>query len=129
MCVYSCTHNICALCSVQPTSYRISRQYHVKVTSITTSLRTNSRSQPLIANGYLLNVTTTRDDLQTRGCEWEFVSLRDSYVVGVWERKVGIVKRVLTASILLLKTRFISGDEYSSILPQEAVLIVNHSSK
>ena len=73
-----------------------------------------------------LDETAIRDDLQSRGCKWEFLPPRASHMAGVWERKVGSVKKVLTASILLLKTRILSRDEFSTLL-QEAASIVNNT--
>ena len=67
-----------------------------------------------------------RDGLFSKGCTWEFTPTAAAHMGGVWERKVGSVKRVLDATLLLLKTRHLSRDEFSTVI-QESAAIVNHT--
>ena len=67
-----------------------------------------------------------RDGLFSKGCTWEFTPTAAPHMGGVWERMVGSVKRVLDATLLLLKTRHLSRDEFSTVI-QESAAIVNHT--
>ena len=69
---------------------------------------------------------TLRADLEQKGCAWELLPPKASHMAGVWERKIGSVKKVLNASMHLLKNRLLSRDEFSTLL-QEAASIVNHT--
>jgi len=57
-------------------------------------------------------------------CRWELNPPGASHQGGVWERKIGSVKRVLDASYALLGTRSISREELYTLF-QEAASIVN----
>ena len=65
-----------------------------------------------------------RSSLQSRGCEWELTPPRASHMAGVWERKVGSVKKVLRSTMYLLKIRMLDRDEFETLL-REAAAIVN----
>ena len=69
---------------------------------------------------------TVRQSIESKGCGWEFIPPTASHMRGVWEQKVGTVKKVLTASVSLLKLRNLSRDEFLTLL-QETSSIVNHT--
>ena len=73
-----------------------------------------------------IDLDALRDGLSSKGCTWEFTPTAAPHMGGVWERMVGSVKRVLDATLLLLKTRHLSRDEFNTVL-QEASAIVNHT--
>ena len=60
------------------------------------------------------------------GAKWLFLPAGASHFAGVWERKIGSVKRVLDASMQLCGSSPLSRDEFATLL-QEAASIVNSS--
>ena len=64
--------------------------------------------------------------IKNEECVWELVPPYASHFAGVWERKVGSVKRVLNVAIAQAKQTFLSRDEFCTLL-QEAGSIVNNT--
>ena len=58
--------------------------------------------------------------------KWKFTPPRASHLAGVWERKVGSVKRILDASLHLFPSCHLSRDEFATLL-QEAATIDNQT--
>ena len=65
-------------------------------------------------------------DSQPLQPEWRFLPPHASHFAGVWERKVGSIKRVLNTSFLQLGNLALSREEFSTLL-QEAAQIVNNT--
>ena len=65
-------------------------------------------------------------ELNGKNIEWKMSPPHGSHMSGAWERKVGSVRRVLEASMLLLNNRTLSRDEFTTMLA-EAASIVNHT--
>ena len=78
----------------------------------------------LVENG--VDVSQLKDGIEGAGCVWELVPPYASHFAGVWERKVGSVKRILNAAIFQAKNTSLSRDEFATLL-QEAGSIVNHT--
>ena len=68
-------------------------------------------------------VTQDSTDCRT---EWKFLPPHASHFGGVWERKVGSIKRVFNASLALLGNRFLSREEFHTLI-QEAARVVNNT--
>ena len=66
------------------------------------------------------------EGMRSEGCAWELVPPHASHFAGVWERKVGSVKKVFDAAIIQAKNTFLSRDEFNTLL-QESGSIVNHT--
>lgn len=64
--------------------------------------------------------------MQEVGCTWELNTPGASHMGGVWERKVGAIKKILNAALLQLNNRTLSRDELYTLL-QEAACIVNNT--
>lgn len=73
-----------------------------------------------------LPVDSLKLELKNRNCEWVFNPPGASHQGGVWERKIGAVRRILEASMLRLGNRLLSRDELNTLL-QEAASIINHT--
>ena len=71
-----------------------------------------------------LDIDSLRSSVQDHGCVWDFIPPAASHFAGVWERKVGTVKKALSAAMFQLGTRSISYDEFATLV-QEAASIVN----
>ena len=79
------------------------------------------------------NLTSTSKDidfisinkfLEDNACKWEFNPPHASHFGGVWERKIGQMRRAMDAAILKTSPRTLSRDELYTFL-QEAANIVN----
>ena len=68
-------------------------------------------------------VTQDSTDCRT---EWKFLPPHASHFGGVWERKVGSIKRVFNASLALLGNRVLSREEFHTLI-QEAARVVNNT--
>ena len=66
------------------------------------------------------------DAIKSKGCDWEFLPARASWMAGAWEAKVGQIKRVLSASMSLLGTRSVTREEFLTVL-QESASVVNRT--
>ena len=71
-----------------------------------------------------LNFVDISNIFVNNNCRWEFNPAHASHFGGVWERKIGQIKRSLDASILLTSNRKLTADEFYTLL-QEAAYIVN----
>ena len=71
-----------------------------------------------------LNLQEISTELKERDCTWELNPPFGSHMAGVWERKVGSVKKVLTAALQMYTHHNLSGDEFSTLV-KEAEAIVN----
>ena len=65
-----------------------------------------------------------RSGLETKGCKWELIPPKAAHMGGVWERKVGSIKKVLNASLFLVKSKLLSFEEFTTLV-LEAISIVN----
>ena len=64
--------------------------------------------------------------IEVDGRSWHFIPPRAPHFAGVWERKIGSVKRVLAASLAQLHNRPLSYDEFDTLV-KEAASIVNNT--
>lgn len=71
-----------------------------------------------------LNLQEIRKTLKERDCDWVLSPPHASHFGGVWERKIGYVRRVLEGSLVSLGTHVLSRDELLTLL-LEATAIVN----
>ena len=63
---------------------------------------------------------------QSENLTWKFLPPGASHFAGVWERKVGSIKRILNVSLSLLNNTLLSREEFSTLI-LEAASIVNHT--
>ena len=73
-----------------------------------------------------VSITEVQDQLEKKGIEWLFNPPHASHFGGVYERKIGSVRRVLEGCMTLLGPRRLTYDEFSTLL-QEAGSIVNNT--
>ena len=59
-------------------------------------------------------------------CDWELNPPKASHFGGIWERKIGSIRRILDASLLELGSRKLSRDELYTLF-QEAACIINNT--
>ena len=71
-----------------------------------------------------LDFSSLCKDLNNGKCRWEFNPPHSSHFGGVWERKIGQIRRALDFSLLKLGSRTLTFDEMNTLL-QEAAAIVN----
>ena len=67
-----------------------------------------------------------RNEMEHFHCKWELNPPKASHFGGVWERKIGSIRRILDASLLELGLRKLSRDELYTFF-QEAVAIINNT--
>ena len=65
-----------------------------------------------------------KNSMAERDCQWEFNPPHSSHFGGVWERKIGAIRRVLEGALVHTGNRPLSRDELDTLL-QEAAAIVN----
>ena len=58
--------------------------------------------------------------------EWELIPPHASHYGGVWERKIGSLKRILNPTLAQLKNRYLTVDEFSTLVA-EATSIINNT--
>ena len=73
-----------------------------------------------------INFDQIQTELQNAGRSWEFTKPAASHEGGVWERKIGAVKKVLAQTMRQLGPRLLSREELQTIL-LEAACIVNNT--
>jgi hypothetical protein len=71
-----------------------------------------------------VDLEALQNDLRSRDCEWIFNTPRSSHHGGVWERKIGSLRRILDATLVQVGPRTLSKDELHTFL-LESVAIVN----
>ena len=62
--------------------------------------------------------------LSDNDCRWEFNPPHSSHFGGVWERKIGQIRRAMDGALLNLRSKLLSRDELHTLL-SEAAAIVN----
>ena len=72
-----------------------------------------------------MNKTNLINNLEAKGCKWEMIPPKASHMGGVWERKIGSFKKVLNASLLLLKSRLLCYDEFVTLVMESASIVNN----
>ena len=65
-------------------------------------------------------------ELEQRSIIWKMNPPHASHFAGAWERKIGSVRRVFEGSLALMEKRYLSYDEFITLLA-EASQIVNNS--
>ena len=73
-----------------------------------------------------LDLETIKEDLGTKGIRWEFNPPGASHFGGFYERKIGSVRRILEASLVMTRNHNLSRDEFHTLL-QECAAIVNNT--
>jgi hypothetical protein len=74
--------------------------------------------------GDALDLTSVKGKLSMLNCQWIFNPPHASHFGGVWERKIGLVRRALDAALLQLRLRKLTYDELHTFL-LEAAAVVN----
>ena len=72
-----------------------------------------------------LDINELSDVFQTHNIQWLLNPPHASHHGGTWERKIGSVRRVLEASILLASNRGLSRDEFHTLLAEAASVVNN----
>ena len=63
-----------------------------------------------------LNLETIIKDFSSEALTWDFIPPAASHFAGVWERRIGSVKRALNAAISQLGERTLSKDEFDTLI-------------
>ena len=87
-------------------------------------LRSDRGSNFIGASNISLPDKEVMGQLSVLGCRWEFNPPCAPHFGGVWERKIGQVKRGMDAALLAAGNRLLSPDEFSTLV-QEAAAVVN----
>ena len=128
-CLYSRGVHLELLTSLDTQTFMLAFRRFVAVRGNCTLLRSDNGTNFVGAKNQednCIDANTLRADLESRGCTWHFLPPKASHMAGIWERKIAAVKKVLNASLLLLKTRLLCCDEFCTLL-QEAGSIVNNT--
>ena len=72
-----------------------------------------------------ININQLMPTLASEGIQWILNPPHASHFSGAWERKIGSVRRVLEASILLMSTRHLSRDEFCTFLAESSAIVNN----
>ena len=72
-----------------------------------------------------IDVDAISSELSSKGIQWTLNPPYSSHFSGSWERKIGSVRRVFEATILLANQRFLSLDEFMTYLAESANIVNN----
>ena len=72
-----------------------------------------------------LDIDKLSTELENRGIQWTLNPPHCSHHGGSWERKIGSVRRVLEATVVLTNNRFLSRDEFTTFLSESASIVNN----
>ena len=72
-----------------------------------------------------ISLAAVQSELVSKDCRWELNPPHASHFGGVWERKVGSVKRILDGALKQLGMRMLSRDEFSTLLAEAASIVNN----
>ena len=118
-----------ALTSLDTSTFRLALRRFFAIRGTSTRLRSDHGTNFLGAKNQMENdidITALKRFAQNEGCVWEFVPPYASHFAGVWERKVGAIKSVLSSSIQQAGLYSLSRDEFYTLI-QEAANIVNRT--
>lgn len=73
-----------------------------------------------------ISMLDVQRDLENSECQWHFNTPHSSHHGGSWERKIGAFRRVFEASVLPLRNRLLTRDEFGTLM-YEAMAIVNNT--
>lgn len=131
VCLVSRAVHLEMLSSMDTSSFKNALARFIAIRGTVKLLRSDNGSNFIAAKNQMkettsINMSEIQNELKNKNVEWIFNPPHASHCGGVWERKVGSVKRVLEASMQLLGKRSLSRDEFSTLL-QEAASIVNNT--
>ena len=87
------------------------------------SLIRSDRGTNFIAANKESSLKQLRDSLDSSGCKWIFNPPHASHFGGVWERKIGQIRRALDFSLMQMKGKILSRDELHTLLAQAASIV------
>ena len=128
-CLYSRAIHLEPLSSLETTTFRLALRRFFALRGNCTRIRSDHGTNFIGAKNQMemdVDITSIKQEALKSGCTWELTPPAASHFAGVWERKVGSVKRVLDGSMLQSKNSILSRDELCTLL-QEAACIVNNT--
>ena len=91
------------------------------------TIRSDNGSNFLCAKKQMesLDIGKISAEIESKGIRWTLNPPHCSHQGGSWERKIGSVRRVLEATVVLTNNRFLSRDEFTTFLAESASIVNN----
>ena len=126
-CLYSRAVHLEVLSSMDTTTFILAFRRFLASRGSCYFLRSDRGTNFVGANNQLnlgLDFDAINSELLNKNCVWEFNPPRASHMAGVWERKVGSVKKVLNAAMQLNPHHKLTAEEFLTFV-KESEAIVN----
>ena len=128
-CLVSRAIHMESLSSMDTSTFRLALRRFFAIRGTCKRLRSDHGSNFIGARNQMqqdIDLDALRKQIEDEGCVWELNPPYASHCAGVWERKIGDVKKVFHAAMSELKLNSISRDEFNTLL-QETASIVNNT--
>ena len=127
-CLYSRAVHLETLSSLDITSLKLALRRFIAVRGDTVKFISDCGTNFVGAENCLADSSRLEKTISeaSRDYEWKFLPPRASHFAGVWERKVGSIKRILHITMALLGKSILNREEFSTLI-QEAASIVNNT--
>ena len=127
MCLPSRAIHLEPLCGMDTSSFRNALNRFVAIRGSVRTIRSDNGSNFLCAKRQMesLDVEKLVSEMGFSGIQWTLNPPHSSHHGGSWERKIGSVRRVLEATVLLTHNRFLSRDEFATVLAEAANIVNN----
>ena len=110
--------------SLDVSSFLLGMRRFYSIRGYCRTIRSDQGTNFVGARNQIINLKEVQSDAQIRGIEWKLNPPRASSAGGIWERKIGSVKRIFEATLLGLGKRSVSREELDTFF-KEAAAIVN----
>ena len=128
VCLVSHAVHLEPLPSLDTTAFRNALQRFICVRGTPKLIRSDNGTNIVATHSQMseLNIADVQSNMLNRGIEWLFNPPHASHFGGVYERKIGSIRRVMEGCSALLGCRTLAYDEFVTLL-QEACAIVNNT--
>lgn len=123
-CLASRAVHVEVLFGLDTSSFRNSLRRFLAIRGTCKMFRSDRGTNFVGSNNQDLDLEQIQGELGSRGVDWKFNPPGASHFGGIWERKIGQVRRCLEGALLQAGPRLLSLDEFNTFL-QEAVAVVN----
>lgn len=123
-CMYSRAVHVELIVSLDTSSFKNALRRFISIRGPCKMMRSDRGTNFTGAVNQDLDIQHVKNFLRDEGCQWLFNPPHASHFGGVWERKVGQIRRAMDAALLQTGPRLLTRDELHTVL-YEAAAIVN----
>ena len=108
-------------------SFRLALTRFTSIRGTCTTILSDQSTNFIGARNQKINVDLTKitHELSQKGIEWKINPSHASHFNGCIERKIASVRRVLEVTLLLMRSRGVSRDEFTTMLAEAASIVNN----